>query len=386
MKLSRLHPVQTRRDAWVEVNLSHLEWNARRLCAQLPPGCALMAVLKADAYGHGAVMVLPTLEAAGVSQVGVAAVDEGLALRRAGAKLPILVLGATPHWAMAQAAENQLQVTIFTRQHLAAIRQAGLPQPMAVHVKVDTGMRRIGVPTDEAIPFLAEVAASPWVRLEGIFTHLACAEDATQAQGVSQQQWRAWQGLLAAVEAQGLVLPRWRHVLNTAGLCHGAAFPANGAPTMNLARCGLGLFGYSEVPNVLKLRPVMGLKARVVHLQTLSSGQGISYGHRYHTPAGAGSTRVATLPLGYADGVPRGLSNRLQAVVRGVVSPQVGTITMDQLMLDVTAAADVCVGDTVTLLGDPPACTLDDWATALGSIPYELMCGLRVRLPKVYVR
>jgi alanine racemase len=380
MRGSRALAVQPHREAWVELDLAALEHNARLLRQHIPAHVALMAILKADAYGHGAALVLPVLEAAGFSRVGVASVDEALQLREGGVKLPILLLSGVPGWAIPLAMQHRLSLSVFNTSQLQAIEQAyqQTQTPVHFHVKVDTGMHRVGVPWEEASCFFkACMAFKPMGFWDGVFTHLACAESWEQ----SQTQWQRWQTVLQSLPPPQQGGPYWRHS-NSAGLL---SLPASSWHSSNLARVGLALFGYGDLP---QLRPVMGLKARITHLQHVPAGEGISYGHRYQTNK---PSVIATLPLGYADGVPRGLSNKLKAWVLGMTVPQVGTITMDQLMLDVSDVPNVALGETVVLLDTSHQAsqggqTLIHWAQALNTIEYELMCGLRVRLPRVYTR
>lgn len=395
MKQTRQLAVQPRRHSWVEINLGALERNALRLKALLPSGTELMAVLKADAYGHSAVGVWPVLQASGVSALGVASVDEGVQLREAGVELPILVLGPVPDWAMPMAATYDIALAVFSPQQWpglqAAYAQTG--KTVLAHIKVDTGMHRVGVATAEAVDFWQGcLALGPALTIKGIFTHLACGEDEAK----TLAQWQLWQNVLSQISPLPGGLPPVRHVVNTDGLfslqetLKADAQAPEALRGSTMGRLGIGLFGYlpgqPQQANALGLEPVMGLKARIAHLQTLPAGEGVSYGHRFVTQR---PTVLATLPLGYADGVPRGLSGQLQAQLNGQTVPQVGTITMDQLLLDVTDCPSVQVGDTVTLLGD--GLTLTHWTQtlnrhALNTLEYELMCGLRVRLPRVYTR
>ncbi|MDX2083808.1 MAG: alanine racemase [Candidatus Melainabacteria bacterium] len=393
MKSSRQLPTQPHRDAWVEINLGALERNARRLRAALPSQTNLMAVVKADAYGHGAVMVLPVLQAAGFSMAGVASVDEAVQLREAGVELPILVLGGVPDWSMEAAVEYDLRLTVFTPEHLEGLMRLyrRTQRPVRVHVKVDTGMNRVGVSPTDALKLIEQCQQTPAVVLEGIFSHLASPNDAP----VLQQQWTRWQSVLRQVSA----LPPCIHLANSSGafalkdLTTAALAEASNPPPIpsTMVRIGLSLFGYNETqPAPILLEAVMGLKARIVHVHEVPAGEGVSYGHRYHTQR---PSRIATLPLGYADGIPRCLSNRIDGLLRGVAVPQVGTITMDQLMLDVTDVPEVRPGEAVTLLGSETTASgqrlersLSGWATLANTIEYELMCGLRVRLPRTYTR
>jgi alanine racemase len=339
---------------------------------------AMMAVLKADAYGHGALMILPTLEASGVTMVGVAAMDEALQIRQAGFHLPVLVLGVTPDWAMHDGVLHDIQMTIASSRHLESLARvyAMTHRPAQVQIKVDTGMHRIGIPWEEAPHFINQCQQLPFLQVEGVFSHLAKTEDASFT---CRQQTR-WQTVLEQLDT----LPPWRHIANSAGMWQ---YPMDNA---NMVRVGISLFGYpgdAVCRPPTTLYPAMGLKGRIVHLHTLASGEGVSYGQTFGNTTSQ-PRLLATLPLGYADGIPRRLSNYLVGLYQGCQVPQVGMITMDQLILDVTEAPDRHVGYVVTRGGEKVShrVTLSDWAQRAGTIEYELMCQLRVRLPKTYVR
>ncbi len=377
MKSSRNLPFHTRRDAWVEVNLSAIEENTLQLRNFIPPSVELMAVIKADAYGHGATMVLPTLEASGVSMVGVAAMDEAMQIREAGFSLPILVLGVTPDWAMHYAVENDVQITIFSQQHLDGLERLYemTHTPTQVHIKVDTGMHRIGVAWEDAAMFIRHCQQLPSIQLKGIFSHLAHTED----KGFTDLQMSRWNQVLESLET----LPRFCHLANSSGIWH---YPLG---KTNLVRAGISIFGHpaDALPLPVKLKPAMGLKARIVHIHELQPGEGVSYNQTFLNQTSQ-KKRIATLPLGYADGILRGLSNKMEGLYHGTRIAQVGNITMDQLMMDITDISEATVGDVVTLLGDSNGISIEltDWANHLNTIVYELMCNLRVRLPKTYVR
>ena len=366
--------MQTRRDAWVEVNLGAIETNTRAIRTHVPAEIALMAIVKADAYGHGAAMILPTLEASGVAMAGVAAIDEAIHLRESGIKMPILVIGTIPDWAVKVAADYDIALTIFDAHHLDSLRKASTGKPVKVHVKVDTGMHRIGIAADAAVDFIRHCQAQDFIKVEGIFSHLADSHDPT----LTGEQVARWNAVCADVAP----LPKWVHIGNTGYAVSGVS---EHAPN-TLLRLGYGFYGYEPVGGKA-LRPTMSIKARIMHIQDVPPDTGISYGHSYRTPKD-GARRIATLPLGYADGIPRILSNQIEGLLAGQTVPQVGTITMDQLMLDVTGVPDAVIGDTVTLIGEEGgnAIWLDDWAKKARTIPYELMCGLRIRLPKTYTR
>jgi len=393
MRTLRNLPLQPRRDAWVEINLGAIEQNAKAIRSVVPRHVDLMAIVKADAYGHGAAMVLPTLQASGVSMAGVASIDEAIHLRQSGIKMPILVIGVVPDWAFPYATDYDIQLTIFEQHHLDSMRKAYAQDRIRfkVHIKVDTGMHRIGIPWEHAAAFIKQCQSEPYVEVAGIFSHFADSHDAA----MSEEQLVRW----AKVCEQVKPLPPYVHVSNSGHALTANAFDSEQhTRTPNtLARLGIGFFGYeSQAAQVgIALKPVMSLKARIMHLQTVPPGTGISYGHSYKTPEG-GPTTIATVPLGYADGVPRCLSNKIFGLLNGQKVPQVGNITMDQMMFDVSRVAaqptGVSIGDAITLLGvddfqsPSQSIWLDDWAKNAETIEYELMCALRVRLPKTYTR
>lgn len=363
------------------MDLGAIEQNTLQVRKSLPKPVELMAVVKADAYGHGALMVLPVLEASGVSMIGVAAMDEALQARRAGLTIPILVLGVTPDWAMHYAMENDIQIAIFSQLHLDSLERlyevTGIPA--RVHIKVDTGMHRIGVPWEQGAAFVKHCQDQPFLDVVGLFSHFAHTDD----RDFTALQIHRWNEVLGALSS----LPPLRHIANSSGVWH---YPLE--ETTNMVRVGISLFGYpgDSLPLPVELQCAMGLKARIVHLQDLKPGEGVSYSRTFRNETTESRT-IATLPLGYADGIPRNLSNRIEGLYRGRRIPQVGNITMDQLMMDLTGIPDAAVGDVVVLIGGSgrpgeSTITLADWAEKLGTIEYELMCNLRVRLPKTYVR
>lgn len=389
---------QPHRDAWLEVDLGALEQNARSLKTALfqqvqavgaqPP--ALMAVVKADAYGHGAVMTAPILQACGFTQLGVASIDEALQLRQAGIEMPILVLSASPLWAMPLASQHNIQLTIFDKSHLDAIQQQ--KTPLQVQVKIDTGMHRIGVAWETAATFLTALSHLPQAQLTGVFSHFARGDNPATC----THQWQRFSTVLthpSITTAPNVQI----HIANSLG-----SFNCPQAwQHCTLARMGIGLYGY-EIPIhylAQPLQPVMGLKARFSHIQQVPANEGVSYNHTYTTNQ---TQWLGTIPLGYADGLARGLSNQLVANYQGIRIPQVGMITMDQTIFDISTVITAlgkppALGDTVTLLEtgvstvnrrlyDNNPLTLSQWATTLNTIEYELMCALRVRLPRIYTR
>lgn len=373
MKNTRQTNINIHRDAWVEINISNLENNIREIKKNVPQGIKLLGVVKADAYGHGAVMLAPTMLAEGIDMLGVASIDEGADLRQANINCEVLVLGAVPVWAVESAVKNDLSISIFSEGHIKACEQAykrtGIKPK--VHIKLDTGMNRIGVRADEAVDFIKRVQKLDYINLQGIFTHLAAAEELDKA----KEQILKWNSVIDNVDTTGLLL----HILNTAGtICYDV-------PNSNMRRVGIALYGlYPDFPDIEfrkpKLKQLISLKGRIVNIHTAKEGEGVSY---CHTFVAKGERIIATVPIGYADGVPRLLSNKIKGVVNGVEVPQVGNITMDQMMFDITAVK-ANIGDVITLLDEEHS--IDEWANILHTINYELTCRLKVRLPRVYTR
>ena len=374
MKNIRQSNISIHRDSWVEINLENLAYNIKEIRKSVPEGKKLLAVVKADAYGHGAVMLAPTILASGCDMLGVASIDEGIDLRNAKISCEILVLGAVPVWAVESAVNAGISIAIFSKEHLAACKQAyertGVKPK--VHVKIDTGMNRIGVQPADAVDFIREVQAADYLQIQGIFTHLYEAESVEE----TVKQVNIWNSIISQIDTTGLLL----HIQNTAGtLCYDV-------PTSNMLRIGIGLYGLApDYPDKEfkkpELKPLMSLKGRIVHIHETGAPAGVSYCHTFKTDV---PVKVATIPVGYADGVSRLLSNRITAELNGKKIRQIGNITMDQMMFDITGV-DASVGDVVTLIGDG-AMTIDEWAKILGTINYELTCRLKVRLPRVYTR
>lgn len=374
MKNIRQTNINTHRDAWVEINLENLTNNIKEIKKLVPQGDKLLAVVKADAYGHGAVMLAPTLLASGADMLGVASIDEGADLRNAKITCDILVLGAVPVWAVESAVLADLSISVFSREHLTACKQAfertGIKPK--VHIKLDTGMNRIGVSIDDAVDFIKEAQQLDFINLQGIFTHLASAEERDE----TQLQFDKWNKVISQINTEGLLL----HILNTAG---GMSYEV---PNSNMRRAGIAIYGlYPDLPpdgEVRKpnLKQILSLKGRIVNIHTAKDGEGVSYSHTYRAK---GDRTIATIPIGYADGVPRVLSNKICGTLNGKSVPQVGNITMDQMMFDITGV-DAKLGDVITLLDENHS--IDGWARLANTISYELTCGLKVRLPRIYTR
>lgn len=372
--------LQIQRDrAWVEIDLAALTYNVQQLKRLLSPQTALMAVVKADAYGHGAQTVARTALAAGASWLGVATVPEGIELREAGIQSPVLILGAvnTPEQIRA-IAYWKLQPTLCTPQQALVFSEtlAEQAQTLPVHVKLDTGMSRLGMPWEEAAEFIQLIHRLPNLKIASVYSHLATADTLDPA-GMNQQHER-FQQAIATIEQAGIIPPRL-HLANS------AATLSNPALHYDLVRVGLAIYGLypaNHLKPAVNLRPVLQVKARVTQVKTIAPGTGVSYGYQFVSRR---EMRLAVIGIGYADGVPRNLSNRMKVLIRGQRVRQVGAITMDQMMLDVSSIPDLQTGEVVTLLGKDGEAYIsaDDWANTLGTISWEILCGFKHRLPRV---
>ncbi|HEY9749270.1 MAG TPA: alanine racemase [Allocoleopsis sp.] len=369
--------------AWVEVDLSALAHNIRQIKGLLAPQTALMAVVKADAYGHGAVTVAETVLQHGATWLGVATIPEGIALREAGIEAPILVLGATyspeqiraiAHWQLQPTLGSPKQALVFS-ETLSAMSQ---PQPLPVHIKLDTGMSRLGTPWQQAIAFVQLVERLPHLKIASIYSHLATADSPDPT--IMRLQQERFETAIAQLQATGLRLPRL-HLANSAATLTDANLH------YDLVRVGLAMYGLYPAPHlqsVVDLKPALQVKARITQVKTIQPGTGVSYSHKFVADR---EMTIAVVGIGYADGVPRNLSNQLTGLIRGRRVRQLGAVTMDQLMIDVTDIPNLEAGEVVTLLGEDgrDRITADDWATTLGTISWEILCGFKHRLPRVAV-
>lgn len=373
--------VSKQQRAWVEVNQGALAFNVKQLKSTLKPRTTLMAVVKADAYGHGAVEVAKTVLMAGADWLAVATLGEGVELRRAGITAPILILGAinTPQEIKAIAQWN-LQPTIGTPQQALIFSEtlSELESKLPVHLKLDTGMSRLGTRWESAIEFVGLVRKLPYLQIASIYSHFATADEPDPTFMRLQQQRFA--SAIAKLEADGFV-PPCIHIANS------AATLTDQDLHYDLVRVGLALYGLYPSPHLsscLKLRPALQVKTRITQIKTIPSGTGVSYGHKFISEE---ELRIGVIAIGYADGVPRNLSNHLQVLIHGQRVPQIGAITMDQIMVDVSKIKNLQVGEVVTLLGrdGDEEISADDWAATLGTISWEILCSFKHRLPRVNV-
>lgn len=366
-----------------EVNLDAIKHNYGEIRKHVPSEVEMMAIVKADAYGHGSVQVARLLQEQGVNRFAVAIVKEGEELRQSGITSPILVLGYTPRADIKALIENDLTQTVFSYDMAKIISdEAGrLGKTVNVHIKVDTGMGRIGfLSSPQSIEEVKMISMLPHINLEGIFTHFSTAdeEDTTY----TKKQWDIFEGFLTELRDIGIEIPVIHAANSAAIMCHSYA-------DLNVVRPGIILYGYYPSDylkgKVLDLEPAMTLKTQVVHVKELPEGSYIGYGRKYYTQR---KTKIATIPVGYADGYSRNLGNKGRVLIRGQYAPIVGNICMDQFMVDVTNIKGVSLEDEVVLFGKQGEreIPVEEIASILGTINYEIVCMIGKRVPRVYVR
>lgn len=368
------------RPTHADIDLSALLHNLRQAQALCGEGQKILAVVKADAYGHGAVPVSLALFDAGVCHFAVATLEEALELRRAGLSGEILVLGGCYAGQEPFFIDNRLAATVFSLADLERLSATttALKHSLSVHMKFDTGMGRVGFFPDQATLVMERLRQARYLKFDGLMSHLACADEPDSP--VTAQQQQQFRAILTQFSRADL-LPPAIHLCNSAGLC--AAPPVEAT----LVRPGIMLYGgYPATPATsgLDLRPVMTLVSQIALLRELPAASGVSYGHSFHTPS---SRRIATLPIGYADGYNRLLSNCGEALVRGQRVPVVGRVCMDWIMLDVSQVENVEVGDRVVLLGSDgrQIISAESWAEKTASISYEVFCRIGQRVPRHYL-
>ena len=359
------------RPTTAHVDLDRLQHNLGEIRRVVGPRVKVLAPVKGDAYGHGLVRSALALEQAGVDWFGVALVEEGKALRAAGITRPVLCLGGIGHRGAAEVLEHQLTPMVFDLEAAERLdaEAARRGVQLDVHLKVDTGMGRLGVPSGQWDRFLDRFADCMNLRVQGLATHFAEADtDAT----FTRLQLRRFQDALAAARLRAFE-PSLLHTANSAG---SLAFPE---ARYDMVRPGLALYGVAPMPGLeLDLRPVMRVTTEVLFVKNVPAGYGISYGRRWVAPR---PTRLATLPVGYADGYPRSLSNRAEVLVHGHRCPVRGAVCMDMILVDVTEVPQrVRPGDTVELLG--PGIGAEELAQHAGTIAYEILCGFSERVPR----
>ncbi|MCQ6562615.1 alanine racemase [Paenibacillus mendelii] len=369
-----------------EISLDALRRNIEAFRSVIPQGMRLMASVKANAYGHGAVEIAREAEASGVDFLGVAFLDEAIQLREAGILTPILVLGYVPPEGLAIAREMQIAIALFREDTLAAA--AALPsssKKLHIHIKIDTGMGRLGLmPGPGAIAFIERALQEPKLYVEGMFTHYARADEADK-QYTSNQHER-FAALGEEIRRKGFEIP----IVHAANSAAGIDTPEWGGGMLRLGISMYGLYPSAEVNRKrIELEPVLSLKTEVVMAKQTPPDWGISYGTRYVTQ---GEERIGTLPIGYADGFSRMLTGKAEVLVRGKRVPVLGTICMDQCMIALDPAQvdgrPVDTGEEVVIIGsqDGSVITAEEVADKLGTLNYEVVCMISPRVPRIYVR
>ncbi len=364
------------RPTWAEINLGYLEYNYKKVKSLLQPWIKVLVTVKADAYGHGLAAVAGRLAACGVDYLGVASIDEGVALRKAGIKIPILLLGLILKKDIEPLFTYQLIPTVCDRAIVTALnaRAVVLKQRIPVHIKVDTGMGRIGVLYGEALELVIDIHKFKNIIMQGIFTHFALADFNRE---FTVSQINLFNRLISDLKKRGIVIPLI-HAANSIGLINYKD------SHLTMVRPGLVIYGlYPKKGLGVNLKPVLSLKTRVVFIKRVGTGYGISYGLTYVTKRPG---YIVTLPVGYGDGYPRNLSNLAWLLIGGRRFRISGRICMDQIMVDVGNFKPK-IGDEAVLIGrqGKQKVTVEELADLSGTISYEIVCGLGSRIPRIYI-
>lgn len=367
--------------SWAEIDLNALAENFEHIKGLLYPKTKVLAVVKANAYGHGAVACAKTLLAAGADYLGVATLDEAMQLRRADVAAPILILGYTAPEEAECLVREHITPTVYSLAFAEALSAAAvrLQKCAPMHLKINTGMERIGFDVTD-VKTILQVCRLPGLETEGIFTHLACADEADSSN--VHTQFTRFTDVIQALRVAGINIPL-QHILNSAGIFD---FPEY---QLTMVRPGIILYGYYPSEYIHReraaLRPVMSVKTQVIHLHKVIAGSGISYGWSYVAPH---DMMVATVPIGYADGYKRLLSGKVCMLADGQRVPVLGKICMDQCMIDVSSVHTIHVGDVITVLGqeNQSSVTADELAKLCQTISYEIVSTIGMRIPRLYLK
>lgn len=377
-----MQPEMIHRPLWAEVHLDHLSHNIKQIRSGIEPTTKICAVIKADGYGHGAVRLAKELEEIGVDHLAVATLNEALELRKHKCAMPILILGYTPDEKAQIVIENNVKQTIYTKEQARVFSKEGkrTEKTACLHIKIDTGMSRLGFqPTEETTKEIIEITSYPNVFVEGIYTHYATADEADKKEALLQFEKFQW--IIRRLASHNCDIPML-HTANSAAIID---LPQT---HFNMVRAGIMMYGLYPSQDVnhqdIQLKRVMALKTRIAHVKEIMPGKGVSYGLTFRA---AKKMKIATLPVGYADGYTRLLGGKAEVVVHGKKTPVIGRICMDQCMIDVTDI-DAKQGDEVVLYALSPEVgdTVDDVARKLGTINYEITCMVSRRVPRVYIR
>jgi alanine racemase len=377
--------IDPKQRAWIEVNGKAIEKNVRHLRSKLSKSCQFMAVVKADGYGHDSKVVSEYAIKGGASQLGVATLKEGIKLRSFGVKKPILVLGNLyTKKDLIIAFQNDLMPTISSLRECLICNNIGkqFGLKFSLHLKVDTGMSRLGFESNEFIKEFEKIKSFENILIEGIYSHLSSADEdnSLDPKSSTQLQRFKFKKLLKQINVdsnQNIMI----HLANSAGMLLNKDFH------FHMVRVGLSMYGYSPLAKIDKnlcLKPALFLKVKVAFIRVIDQGVRVSYGGKF---VSIRKTKLAVLSIGYADGVPRNLSGKIKVIFKNKLYPQVGSITMDQMMVDITGSDEIKVGSTMVLLGSDGDKTISpiDWARESNTIPWEILCSFKNRLPRVQV-
>lgn len=369
--------------AWIEIKGKAIERNVKKLKSLLKSNCEFMAVVKADGYGHDATFVSENAIKGGATQLGVATLQEGIKLRSFGINIPILILGNLySKKDLMMCFKNDLMPTISGIRECLICNNIGrsFGVKFPIHLKVDTGMSRLGFEFDEFIQNFQIIKFYENILIKGIYSHLASADEknALDSNSSAQLQRKKFEKLLKSINFERNLNIK-AHLANSAGMLLGKDFH------FDMVRVGLSMYGYkpfSKTYEKLSLKPALFLKSKVTFVRTIDRGVGVSYGSKFISSR---KTKLAVLSIGYADGINRSLSGRIQILHNKKLYSQVGSITMDQMMVDITDANDIDVGSTMILLGHEGEQLLSpvDWASKCNSIPWEILCSFKNRLPRI---
>lgn len=366
---------------WAEVDLDRFARNVAAIKAAVGSGCGILLVVKADAYGHGAVEISRAALEAGVSKLGVATLHEGIELRSAGQAAPIVILSPSLLSEVDEIIEHRLTPCVGSLEFADLLSRRCVAHEVIsrIHVEVDTGMGRTGIADLDAVEFIERVSALPNLKLEGVFTHFPDADSGNTY--FAEEQLRRFQEILDALARKGIAVPL-RHAANSAGIL---AVPPS---RLDMVRPGILAYGFypsARVPRTIPVEGVMSFKSRVAQLRTVPAGRFISYGRTYQTQR---TTRVGVLPVGYGHGLPWLLSNRGEVLIRGRRAPMIGRVTMDLTMVDVTEIPDAALGDEAVLWGEQGGAviTLEEVAERAETLPYEILCSMGKRVVRVFLR
>jgi len=384
------------RATFAEINLKAFKHNLQNLRAitepstGLGPATGIMAVIKADAYGHGAIPCAKAAIDIGVEYLGAGIIEEGIELRENNITEPILILGSVFPDEVADLVRHNFATILCTTRLAEALAKEAEKQgkTVNVHIKVDTGMNRLGVLPENLLPLIKTINNLPTLKLEALSTHFSSADDKDRS--ITTQQIELFQKTLSELQKAGVTMPPLTHLANTSALFR---FPESRS---KMVRPGLILYGALPSPilnsvveeicqkeNLQNFQPVMQWKSKIILLKSVQKDQPLSYSRKYFTPR---DSVIATLPIGYADGLHRNLSNNMEVLIRGKRVPQVGTICMDMILIDVTEVPDVQMGDEVVIFGKQgeEEITVEELAKRSNTIPYEILCNVGKRVPRVY--